>query len=391
VRIAYGVNGYGRGHAMRVAAVLPRLTEHHQVRVFAGADAYDALAPQYEVIRIPSLRYHYRQPGKLSWLRTLHHNVPMALDLLWGGGGVDMVCDSLREFGAELIISDSEAYTLRAGGRLGIPRISFDNFGQLAYCRLRARRRDRLKLKLNAWGYVLLLGHAERVLLASFFNAPAKGPHVHFVGPVIRREVMEHEPTCGEYLLTYISKEAEYTPRVEQALLEAGCPVRLYGTSRRGLYGRIEYKPLANLSFIEDLAGCRAVFGTTGNQLLSEVIHFRKPMLCMPIDCMEQRINADELKRLGVAEVVSPKHVTGRVIRAFWAREAGLAANYSGCTANGCSEAVELIERFARELGNGSALKTVAAEGEPRRGDQESVSASSARALSKGILRSTHP
>ena len=36
MRIAYGVMGYGRGHAMRARAVLPSLMEEHEITVFAG-------------------------------------------------------------------------------------------------------------------------------------------------------------------------------------------------------------------------------------------------------------------------------------------------------------------------------------------------------------------
>ena len=40
MRIAYGVMGYGRGHAMRTMSVLPALMAEHEVTVFAGGDAY---------------------------------------------------------------------------------------------------------------------------------------------------------------------------------------------------------------------------------------------------------------------------------------------------------------------------------------------------------------
>ena len=53
MRIAYGVMGYGRGHAMRTATVLPHLMEQHDVRVFASADAYKAVS--YTQLTLPTI------------------------------------------------------------------------------------------------------------------------------------------------------------------------------------------------------------------------------------------------------------------------------------------------------------------------------------------------
>src|SRR5262249_35844208 len=123
------------------------------------------------------------------------------------------------------------------------------------------------------------------------------------VGPVMREEVTRVASSRGEHLLVYFSKPDEFTPAIEQALHEAGCPARIYVAGRcgqSGTRGALEFKPLANLPFLQDLATCRAVLGTTGNQLLGEVFYFRKPMLALPINCMEQRLNARQLERLGV-------------------------------------------------------------------------------------------
>jgi hypothetical protein len=66
VRIVYGVFGYGRGHATRALSVLPELLQRHDVVVLAGGDAYDALAPELPVVRVPTLRYSYGGDGKRS-------------------------------------------------------------------------------------------------------------------------------------------------------------------------------------------------------------------------------------------------------------------------------------------------------------------------------------
>jgi hypothetical protein len=135
MRIAYGVMGYGRGHAMRTLSVLPALAAEHEITVFAGGDAYEVLAPLYPTVRIPTLGYRYNYRGGHSLLRTFSQNlVPMA-DLYLGGGGRERVAREFRERGIQLVISDSEAWTHRAAQQLGLPRISFDHVGIIAYCK----------------------------------------------------------------------------------------------------------------------------------------------------------------------------------------------------------------------------------------------------------------
>ncbi len=350
MRVAYGVNGYGRGHAMRAAAVLPLLRQRHDVQVFAGADAFDALRTEFAVQRVPNMRYYYRRPGCISPLTTFKRNLSLLFDLFLRGAGHEMVFDALRDFDPDLIVSDGEPYTLWAGGRLGIPRISFDNFAQLAYCRLPVKGMDRLRCWANGVGYRAVLGHAERTVIASFFEAPARVEGIFSVGAVMRQEVLQVSASRGDHWLVYFSKPEEFTPAIEQALHESGCPARVYGTTRRGLDRQIQFKPLGNLPFLEDLASCRAVFGTTGNQLLGEVIHFRKPMLAVPIDCMEQRINARQLELLGVGEVLTPRQVTGMRLRDFLVRERDYASHFPAQPRNGLAEAVSAIESFGAEL-----------------------------------------
>jgi uncharacterized protein (TIGR00661 family) len=362
MKIAYGVHGYGRGHAMRALAVLPELTRRHDVLVLAGGDAYAALLADYPIVRIPTFRYHYARGGKLSNWLNFKRNVGGALDLKLAGPASEMVAAAVGEFRPDVVVSDSEALTHRAAMRLRIPRITFDHFGLLVYCRPAMSAADRLVCRGNALAYRWLFGEPDRAIVSSFFEAPAVRAGVRVVGPVIRREVREVEPRRGEHLLVYLSMgEHEYTPRIERALLSLDCPVRVYGTPRRGVQENLRFKPLANQPFIEDLASCRAIFATAGNQLCGEVLYFGKPMLAMPIACLEQRLNAAQIERLGVGMQVPRGQVTGERLRRFLAREAEYAANARREFRDGAAEALEAIEAFAAELcGASGAERTTA-------------------------------
>ncbi len=362
MRIAYGVHGYGRGHAMRALAVLPELARRHEVLVLAGGDAYQALCADRAVVRIPTFRYHYNRRGRLSNLLNLRHNIGGVLDVRLQGPALDMVMETLAEFRPDVVLTDSEALTHRAAERLGLPRISFDHFGLLVYCRPEMSSADRLVCRGNALAYRWLFGEPDRVIVSSFFDAPAVRPGVCVVGPVMRREVRETEPRDGEHLLVYLSMgEHEYTPRIERALLAAGCPVRVYGTPRRGLQGNLQFKPTANLPFIEDLAGCRAVFATTGNQLMGEALYFGKPVLGMPIACLEQRLNARQIERLGAGMQIDRRRVSPEVLREFLRRGPEFRSRIRRRMRDGARESLEAIERFASELAGAPAAAAATA------------------------------
>lgn len=118
MRIAYGVMGYGRGHASRARAVLPALSAEHAVTVFAGGDAHDMLARDFPTVRIPTLGYVYGRGGHASFPATIARNARLTTELLLGGETLRAVMREFRAQAIDLVISDSEAWTHQAARRL---------------------------------------------------------------------------------------------------------------------------------------------------------------------------------------------------------------------------------------------------------------------------------
>jgi len=118
---------------MRAKAVLPELTRRHDVLILAGGDAYKALAPDYPIVRIPNIRFRYTKRGTVSNFQSIKHNAAAVLDMRLGGPAVEAVGDEISQFGAQVVVTDSEGYTHAAARLLKLPRISFDHFGVLVY------------------------------------------------------------------------------------------------------------------------------------------------------------------------------------------------------------------------------------------------------------------
>lgn len=351
MRIAYGVFGYGRGHATRTASVLPDLMQRHEVQVFAGGDAYDQLSPAYPVVRIPTMGYAYNRYGKISTLMTARQNGWHIFEMLFRGPEFQTVRDAVVDFHPDIVISDAEPWMHRVARHLGIPRIGFDHFGIMVYCKPDIPLRDRILSRRDVFVYRLLMGRPERIIVSSFYDARPRWPSVRVIGPLLRDAVLEVSPTRGEHLLVYFNKgQHQFQPHVEQTLRSTGVPVLIYGVPRRGTDGNLHFRPPSNIPFVEDMAGCRAIVSTAGNQLVGEAAHLVKPMLVMPEDCVEQRLNASSLEARGFGIQVPHASFDTDVLNRFLANEATYQDNMRRSARNGRREAVDTIEQFIEEL-----------------------------------------
>lgn len=364
MRILYGIFGYGRGHATRALAVVPDLRSRHDVVIVAGGDAYDAVAPHHPVIRIPTLRYEYGRRGRRSISRTLGENLRLVSDIVFSGPSMRELERLARDMRPDLVISDADPWTHTLAARRGIPRISFDHFGILAYCRPPIALHDRVRSMRDVLAYRGLMGRPDRVIVSSFYDGGVREPRVRFVGPLLREEVLNATPVRGEHLLAYFNRgDHQLTPQIEQAMQELRVPVVVYGTTRRGVDRNLLFRAPSNGPFIDDVARCRAVFSTAGNQLVGEAMWLGKPLLVMPEHTVEQRLNAAAVERLGIGLQVRQDQVTRDTFARLLADEARFRQAAVRGARDGRVEAIAALESFARELAVRGARTTARAWG----------------------------
>ena len=351
MRIAYGVMGYGRGHAMRTMSVLPALMKQHDITVFAGGDAFEVLSPLFPTVRIPTIGYRYNAHGSHSLGKTLRENLSPMADLMLHGHGMEQVVREFKNRAIQIVISDSEAWTHRAARRMNIPRISFDHVGIIAYCKPHFPADLWLTGMRDAVGYRSLMGIPERILVASFYPAQGQYPGVQVVGPMLRDEVKRIKPTRGDFLLAYFNKgEHQFRPHIARTLRLLDIPVVVYGTPYRGKVENLDFRAASNEWFIHDLAACRAVLSTAGNQLIGEAIHFGKPILAVPEDAFEQRLNAHMIERMGVGMRSSLGGLTPSDVDRFLANESHYRSHMKEHAGDGKPEAIASLNRYIDEL-----------------------------------------
>jgi uncharacterized protein (TIGR00661 family) len=333
-------------------AVLPELARRYHVLCLAGGDGYTAIWPEFPVVRIPTLRFAYvRGTGRVSNWQTLRYNLPALIDLACRGPVFEMVREIVREFGPDVIISDAETWSHRVAADLKIPRISFDHIGLMSYCRPEVEWRDRPAAWFNATCYRWLMGQPDRVLVSSFYPIAPRRPDVKIVGPLLRQAVRDLSPIRGDHVVAYFNQgKDQLLPPILNALAGLGCRVHVYGGDQRGQQGPLTFLPLSNLPFLEDLASCRAVISTAGNQLIGEALYLGKPVCVVAEACVEQRLNAAAVERLGIGMRLSARQFTVDRLRAFLANLDHYQANIGRHVRDGVQESLEAIEQFLGEL-----------------------------------------
>jgi uncharacterized protein (TIGR00661 family) len=181
-------------------------------------------------------------------------------------------------------------------------------------------------------------------------------PETQVIGPVLREELRQAEAREGDFLLAYFNKgRHQFTASLDLALRRLDARVVVYGTPYRGRVDNLEFRAPGNLEFIRDLAACRAVIGTAGNQLIGEAIHFRKPILALPESVFEQQLNAWTVQRMGIGARARLTTLTVGDIEDFLVGVDACRARMPVYPGDGRELAVSALLQFCRELGGRTA------------------------------------
>jgi uncharacterized protein (TIGR00661 family) len=355
MRILYGVNGEGMGHATRSQVVIDALLGNHDVRVVASGAAFRYLRdrlPQIAEIFGPTFAM---KEGEIMRWATVRQNFAQAPQRLpetvrnWMG--------MVAEWRPEVVITDFEPLAGRYARATRTPLVSVDNINILVRCQhdeeiIGREREDFVLARAVTRAMVPIAGD---YVITTFFQPPLARGRTILVPPIVRPEIVAAEPVRGDHLIVYSSGEQELL----DALRSTGMPCRVYGM-RGGpaegvVEGNLEFRPRSNEGFVEDLRTARGVVAGGGFSLLSEAVYLGKPVLSVPLHGQfEQLMNARYLQREGFGMCAT--EVTPAVLGEFLDR----------------LEEFELALAGYEQVGNTVALRTieeraVTAAGEDRR------------------------
>jgi len=292
--ILYGVNGEGSGHSTRAKEVISHLQRQgHRVHVVSFDRGLKNLGSEFEVAEIYGLRLEYVN-NRVRYKKTVAKNllaVPKAAKSI---RKLMQLCD---EWGIDLVVSDFEPLSCRAGHKRGVPVIEIDNQHTITNCDVsypREYRKDAAAAKLVT---KLMTPRADAYLMISFFPAPVKKKKSFLFPPIVRREILEAKPTTGEHTLAYVTAPS---PELVATLKKVRARFVAYGFGREGEDGNITFKKPSLDGFMNDLLSCKAIIANSGFSLISEALHLGKPYLAVPVKSQfEQIFNAYYIDKMG--------------------------------------------------------------------------------------------
>lgn len=301
MRILYGVNGEGMGHATRSQVVIESLlAADHDVHVVASQAAYRYLSPLLPSVDEILGPKFVLEEGQIRQLATVGVNMH---DLL-GGAPAELRSwiKRMHEWRPEVVVTDFEPFASLYARASDTPLLALDNINMLDRCKhdheILAGHHESFSLARSVTRR--MVPNAFLFLVTTFFYPPVRRGQTVLVPPILRQAIVEAEPEKGEHLLVYSSgAEGEIA-----TLRDSGLPCRVYGMrggpAEGTVDGNIEFKPRSNVGFVEDLRTARAVITGGGFSLMSEAVYLGKPMIAMPLHGQaEQLMNSRYLEREG--------------------------------------------------------------------------------------------
>ena len=120
--------------------------------------------------------------------------------------------------------------------------------------------------------------------------------------PVIKKEILEKEPTDKNYITVYLPSYCE--PQLEEIFHqfeEFQFQVFSKETKQPKSSGNIQFIPVNKTLFNQSLVHCTGIITGGGFETPAEAIHLGKKMICIPIRGQyEQVCNAAALEKLGI-------------------------------------------------------------------------------------------
>ena len=302
-KILYGVAGEGFGHSSRSELIGQRLVEAgHEVVFAASRKSYNYLKSTFnrKVRPVYGLSFHYHD-GRVDPFKTVMQNIH---GLPEGVVTNHRLFNKMaKNFKPDVVISDFEPFSAWWAWANRVPCVSVDHEHVLTCCELDKEPRfwrERFLANTVTRGYHTF---ADAYLILNFFQAPIKNKRATLVPPVIRKAVTQFSTETQEHIVMY---STDGGGKMQDKLLEMVRPFSghrffIYGFNEDREMGNCVFKKTATQGFLTDLSTCRGVIATAGFSLLSECLHFQKPMLLVPVqDQYEQILNAYYIDKLGL-------------------------------------------------------------------------------------------
>lgn len=294
-RIIYGVAGEGSGHSSRAREMAAHLQHQgHDLWLASYDRGYRNLKGDFRVLEIEGLTIA-SEDNKVSVVKTFTENLKRLPE---GHRTLQQLRQLFKEFEPDCVITDFEPMTAYLAQHYDIPLITIDNQHRMRYLKYECPSHLRLERRVTTTIIRAMVPRPDVSLVTAFFTGPTRNDRTFVFPPIVRRGVLELQPSDGSHTLVYVTSGFESLLDVLREFERESFIV--YGYDRDDREGVLQFKPFSKEGFLRDLASAKAVIATAGFTLISESLHLRKPYLASPMQGQfEQELNAFQLERLG--------------------------------------------------------------------------------------------
>lgn len=342
MKILYGVNGEGMGHATRSEVVIESLIGEHDVRIMASGAAYRYLSGFFENVSKVFGPSFAMENGEIRKWQSVTGVLAMARREI--PESVSTWLDTVREWRPDVVVTDFEPLSGIYARWSQTPLVCVDNIHMIDRCRHDPEILEGAFEELQVARAVVraMSAPAGDYVIPTLFHPEVIKGRTQLVRPILRQPVIDASPTRGEHLVVYSAGGEELI----EVLRSSPVPCHVYGMRDGDAVGTtdgaIEYRPRSTDGFLEDLASSRGVITGGGFSLLGEAVYLGKPILSVPIKGQfEQLMNSRYIEREGYGH--SARSVDRSVVDRFLAS---------------LDEPRESLEDYPRE-GNGDAVRTI--------------------------------
>lgn len=294
-KIVYGVSGEGSGHSSRARVMLEHLIQlGHEAKVVSYDRGYRNLRNDFDVFETEGLHIA-SSDNRVSKVKTFTDNLQR---LPQGSKKLRALRkDIFQTFSPDCVITDFEPMCAYLAHHYDLPLITIDNQHRIRYMTYPCPARMQAERRMTVSIIRAMVPRPDISLVTTFYYGEARNDRTLFFPPILRREILELQPTSGDHILVYLTSGFESFIRILKSFSRETFLV--YGYERHEQVGNMVFKPYSRDGFLEDFAACKAVMATAGFTLMTEAFYLRKPYLALPMrGQFEQELNAHWLAKL---------------------------------------------------------------------------------------------
>ena len=289
MKIFYAVQATGNGHISRAMELLPHLQQYGSVDIFLSGNNSNLALDAPIKYRSKGLSLYYNCNGGIDLWQMAKGFAPFRLK------------QEIKDLPVEkydLILNDFDYITAAACAKKKITSV---NFGHQASFQSAHTPRPSAKSNTGEW---ILKNYAKA---SRYIGLHFKSYDDFIFTPVIKKEILEAEPTNENYITVYLPSYCEpQLINTFQPLGDIRFEIFSAQTIQPKTYGNIRFLPVNKKLFNQSLIHCTGIITGGGFETPAEALHLGKKIITVPIRSQyEQQCNAAALKQLGILKLKS--------------------------------------------------------------------------------------